>query len=437
MSLFLVFSLFGVVAAQSSFSIQIQVQDTNGGAISGARLKISRPGAKIDQSDAVTDEKGTAAITVPASGQYIISAQAAGFGNKKTDITASSDSTSFRITLEPESLAGEITVAAGRSAQRIDDAPASVTILKQSELTQSGAVTVDDVLRSVPGFTLFRRTSSRYANPTSQGVSLRGVGPSGASRTSVLFDGIPLNDPFGGWVYWDQIPRQSIDSIEVVRGGESNLYGTDALGGVISLKPRTSDQSTVDASFSYGNLRTPDFSFYGSTVVHKWEISLASALFQTDGCILTAPESRGAVDTPANSEFRTLSLTFARKFSDSARIFGYGQFFRENRHNGTTVQTNDTGTQFFALGGDFRDSLTNSDWHFRTYGSGELFHQNFSTVAANRATEALNRVQRVPIQQIGATIQWERNFGAKLFATAIFLTCTCGERAVRLLAPKD
>ena len=56
------------------------------------------------------------------------------------------------------------------------------------------------------GFTLFRRSSSLVANPTTQGVSLRGTGSSGASRTLVLWDGIPLNDPFGGWVYWDRVP---------------------------------------------------------------------------------------------------------------------------------------------------------------------------------------------------------------------------------------
>ena len=65
---------------------------------------------------------------------------------------------------------------------------------------------LDDQLRSVPGFSLFRRTSSRVANPTTQGVTLRGMSASGASRTLVLADGVPLNDPFGAWVYWDRVP---------------------------------------------------------------------------------------------------------------------------------------------------------------------------------------------------------------------------------------
>jgi len=72
-----------------------------------------------------------------------------------------------------------------------------------------------------PGFSLFRRSGSRTANPTSQGVSLRGLGASGASRAVVLADGIPLNDPFGGWVYWDRVPRVSVAEVEVLRGSAS------------------------------------------------------------------------------------------------------------------------------------------------------------------------------------------------------------------------
>ena len=103
------------------------------------------------------------------------------------------------------------------------------------DLGATAAFRTDDILRQVPGFSLFRRTTSRTANPTAQGVSLRGLGASGASRALVLSDGFPLNDPFGGWVYWDRVPRVSIRSIEVASGGASHLYGSDALGGVINI----------------------------------------------------------------------------------------------------------------------------------------------------------------------------------------------------------
>src|ERR671931_636430 len=94
---------------------------------------------------------------------------------------------------------------------RLVDAPSSVSVMDSQDIGSAGAQTIDDLLRQIPGFSIFRRSSSIVANPTTQGVSLRGAGASGASRTLVLSDGVPLNDAFGGWVYWDRVPRNAID----------------------------------------------------------------------------------------------------------------------------------------------------------------------------------------------------------------------------------
>ena len=106
-------------------------------------------------------------------------------------------------------VADEVTVTATRTERRLADTAASVVVLSSEELESTAAGTIDDALRQVPGFSLFRRSGSRFANPTIQGVSLRGLGASGASRALVLADGIPLNDPFGGWIYWGRVPRLS------------------------------------------------------------------------------------------------------------------------------------------------------------------------------------------------------------------------------------
>src|SRR5438128_2376207 len=109
------------------------------------------------------------------------------------------------------------------------DTPEDVMVVTPEALQTTAAPAVDDTLRQVPGFTLFRRSGSRTANPTSQGVSLRGIGASGASRALVLEDGIPLNDPFGGWVMWGRIPQAALARVEVMRGGASDLYGSAAV----------------------------------------------------------------------------------------------------------------------------------------------------------------------------------------------------------------
>src|SRR5204862_7031098 len=131
-------------------------------------------------------------------------------------------------------------------------------LLSPADVIASAARCVDDVLRQVRRFSLFRRSDSRTANASNQGGSLRGLGGTAASRALVLEDGFPLVDAFGGWVYWDRVPRESISSVEVFRGGASKLYGSDALGGVVQFLTRHPERPAFPPETSYGNEHTPD-----------------------------------------------------------------------------------------------------------------------------------------------------------------------------------
>ena len=134
-------------------------------------------------------------------------------------------------------LAPEV-VTAARLPQPGAESPATVRRLPGADVAAAPALTLDGALRSIPAFSLFRRTDSLAANPTAQGVSLRGLGPSGASRTLLLLDGVPLNDPFGGWVAWAKLPREGLAAVEVVPGGGGAAWGNAALGGVLQLLSR-------------------------------------------------------------------------------------------------------------------------------------------------------------------------------------------------------
>src|SRR4029453_14133968 len=93
------------------------------------------------------------------------------------------------------------------------EAPANIQVLDRTRITETPGSELDDRLRTIPGFSLFRRTSSLVAHPTTQGVSLRGLGSSGASRSLVLWDGMPINDPFGGWGYGPRLVPEGIDRV--------------------------------------------------------------------------------------------------------------------------------------------------------------------------------------------------------------------------------
>src|SRR4029434_1721815 len=222
--------------------------------------------------------------------------------------------------------------------------------------------------------------------PTTQGVSLRGVGASGASRALVLADGIPLNDPFGGWIYWGRVPSESISQVEVLRGPSADLYGSSAIGGTISvttLRPGPNPFASIETS--YGTQQTPLVSGFAAAGISKWSGSLAGEFFQTDGFIPVDESQRGAVDSKANVSRWLISPFVERSFGDARRVFGKAEFFHEARDNGTPLQTNETDLSNFTGGFDW--DLTQRDLiSIRGNGGVQRYDQTFSAVSPDRNT---------------------------------------------------
>lgn len=297
-----------------------------------------------------------------------------------------------------------ITVTATRTETRIADTPASVVVLSQETLRDSAAPTLDDALRQVAGFTLFRRTGSRVANPTAQGVSLRGVGASGASRALVLDDGIPLNDPFGGWVYWGRVPRVALDRVEVLRGGASDLYGSSAMGGVIQFVRRKS--SGFDVETSVGSQETATVSLFAAGARGEWNGNVAADFLATAGYVLVRDDQRGAVDVEADSRHLTLDATLRR-----GGMFVRASHYRDARNNGTPLQENDTTIRHLAIGGDA--ALLGGTLALRAYGSDQDYGQTFSAIDTDRNGERLTVEQRVPSRGIGGSAQYTHAWGQR------------------------
>src|SRR5437764_1154620 len=149
-----------------------------------------------------------------------------------------------------------------RTAEQLGDLPAQVTVLSEKDISQTAALTIDDFLKQVPSFSLFRRSSSLVSHPTTQGVSLRGIGASGVSRTLVLLDGVPFNDPVGSWVYWSKIPLLGIDTLDVAEGGVSALYGSSAMAGAIDLTTRRPSAALLEVEGLGGTRGTADLDLF-------------------------------------------------------------------------------------------------------------------------------------------------------------------------------
>ena len=251
---------------------------------------------------------------------------------------------------EPPAYSETVVVTATRDEEAIVNSVALVTALDADDLAESPGALVDETLARVPGFGLFRRNTSLISHPpTTTGVSLRGLGPSGASRSLVLWDGIPLNDPFGNWVYWNRLPTLLLDRIEVARGGASPLYGSSALGGTIQLFSK-SPAPLFQARARAGELGLRDGEVLASHRAGDFGFVGAAWVFDSEGYHRIREAERGFVDEPAGVAFRSA----AGPDRDRPGPFR-PNYYREDRRNETPTQVNDSGTVLLH-GGIVRDA---------------------------------------------------------------------------------
>jgi outer membrane receptor protein involved in Fe transport len=391
------------------------VKDTSGGTVSQATIVV-RTGSTVTEQT-VTGPDGT--FTVAAAPGSTLVVRAGGFAERELRFP---DGGSIEIVLSPAGVLETLTVTPARTEQQLGNAAASVTVLDREDIRRSPALVADDVLRRIPTFSLFRRTSSIAAHPTTQGVSLRGIGPSGVSRSLVLLDGVPFNDPFGGWVYWTRLPMESANRIEVVDGSSSSLYGNYAMGGVINVVSARPSAATLEARAQYGNLSTPKVELFGSHVVDRFGVTVDGGALETDGYAPVVAAERGLADmTPdgepgrANVGFSNINAKVDYRAADDVSLFVRGGYFREERNNAKfstfngDPEANDTTHK--SLNGGVRMILPDqSDLQARVFYDDVSFFSSFLAVP-NLETRAIGRMsllQTVPTKSLGGTVQWSR-----------------------------
>ncbi|MGI8640274.1 MAG: TonB-dependent receptor [Pyrinomonadaceae bacterium] len=392
-----------------------KVVDAIGLPIEKAQIKISSNSDKTSLCQ--TDDEGKFACEINFNEGFSLAVEAKDFSILRQTFQKLQDFSQDEIfTLSPASIKEEVVVTANRTETRLGETAASIVSLSADEINTTAAPTIDDTLRQVAGFSLFRRSGSRYANPTSQGVSLRGVGASGASRSLVLFDGVPLNDIFGGWILWNRVSPIAVERVEVLRGGAASLYGSDSLSGAINILPRETHGKIAFSAEIYGGTQK---TFSGSTFFgfarNGLSADFAASIFQTQGYIAIGKAERGAVDSFSGSKNSNFSARFAKSFGEKANVFFKTSYFGEARTNGTPAQINRTHLREFVFGGDSlvqspKSKVQSLNFDWRVYGGTQVYDQTFSAVSADRNSESLTRLQRVPAQNIGFSSQLSGNF---------------------------
>ncbi len=283
-----------------------------------------------------------------------------------------------------------VVVTASRGAETIVESVALVTVLDSEDLADSPGALVDEALSRVPGFGLFRRNTSFISHPTTTGVSLRGIGPSGASRTLVLWDGVPLNDPFGNWVYWNRLPTLFLDRVEVARGAASPLYGSSALGGTVQLLSRRAEPGQLRFRGRLGNFGIQDAEVFGSDEVGGISVVGAARMLNSEGYHRIREAERGSVDQPAGVDFRTMVGR-----ASSGPVHFSVNYYEEDRRNGTPTQINSSRLVMLEGG------VTQENWDLRMFGQDSRLNSDFSRILPGRDREIPTSQQMYEYSGVG------------------------------------
>jgi outer membrane receptor protein involved in Fe transport len=212
-----------------------------------------------------------------------------------------------------------LVVTATRAPAPAAQLPVTVEVIRGDSFQRGPAFVVDDALKASAAFSLFRRTNSLMAHPTAQGVSLRNLGPSGAGRTLVLLDGVPLNDPFGGWVTWTKIPRLTLSGAEIVRGGGSSAWGSAALGGTLQFLSAPLELAPDHAAAGrhrtqllaeVGEASTGSAEFLSETRGDQHGLQVSGRVFRTDGFWRVPAADRGSIDRRTDGEHQVAQLSW-------------------------------------------------------------------------------------------------------------------------------
>ena len=259
------------------------------------------------------------------------------------------------------------------SAERLDD-------------VASGRV--EDALRDVAGIQQFRRSDARSANPTSQGVTLRGLGGNASSRAVLMLDGVPQADPFGGWISWPGYDSLFLNSIEVTRGGGSGASGAGALAGTIELSSENAAESSLlRGGVAYGsrNSIAADATLGGT--LGTGSASISASYERGDGFIPIVAGQRGTVDRGAAYEQFGVAMRAVVPLNEIVEIQANLRGFIDNRERGFAFSDNSN------EGVDASIRLVSrGDWQWSALAYAQLrgFNASFGGVAADR-----NSVRRV------------------------------------------
>lgn len=255
----------------------------------------------------------------------------------------------------------------------------------ESILTSRHIVTndVERELGLAGEFQQFRRSDSRSANPTSQGVTMRGLGGNAASRTLLFLDGVPQADPFGGWVAWPGYDALELVSIRLRKGGGQPSVGPGSVAGVIELDSRKiQGQSSLGVGFGSRN----SVDALGRVVSHLGEgwLTVGASYSRSDGFVPVIKSQRGAIDHGAAYKQAGISIQATAPLVDDIDLQATLRAYFDNRNRGVDFSRNTNS----GVDASLKVSNRKGGWQWSATSYVQLrdFSSEFGSVSVDRST---------------------------------------------------
>jgi vitamin B12 transporter len=267
----------------------------------------------------------------------------------------------------------------------------------QSERLEGG-------LLEVAGLQQFRRSDARSANPTSQGVTLRGLGGNASSRAILVLDDVPQADPFGGWISWPGYDALNLASVRVRKGAGQVASGAGAVAGVIELDSRQNMNLTT-ASLAYGSRNSVDAKASILRGLNGGSVSVSGSYARGDGFTPILKSQRGAVDRQAAYEQGGIAIRAVAPLSDNTDLQAGIRAFTDERDRGFDFSDNQNS------GVDASLRLVNrppGGWQWSALGYVQIrdFANRFGAIGAGRNSVSLTLDQySVPSTGLGARLE--------------------------------
>lgn len=231
-------------------------------------------------------------------------------------------------------------ISASRGENTLKEMPQSTTILTREDIDKSSAQTLDQLLESVPGFTMTAVPMSQ-SDPTGTSAKMRGL-TTGSGKVLVLLDGVPIMDPFYMTTQWYRAPLANIDHIEVVRGG-SPTWGSMAVAGVVNIISKHATDNSGEASAGVGSFHSDNESVSKNIKVSDaLSFNITGNRYETAGYYATPTQYQYAYPGKVAPNDQDSNLHLSAFYKPSSDLSGFVRmgYDEHDQHLGYEINEN-------------------------------------------------------------------------------------------------